>query len=69
MATEQEYQNLYDRIAALRDTVTNRLASDLIRIPSFTTEDDMPVVGRKYHIACYGRFRLEGDGSGVIDPP
>jgi hypothetical protein len=33
MATEQEYQNLYDRIAALRDTVTNRLASDLISNP------------------------------------
>ena len=33
MATEQEYQSLYDRIAALRDTVTNRLASDLISNP------------------------------------
>src|SRR6516162_9603431 len=33
MATEQEYQNLYDRIAALRDTVTNRLASDLVSNP------------------------------------
>ena len=27
MATEREYQNLYDRIAALRETVTSRLAS------------------------------------------
>jgi hypothetical protein len=33
MATEREYQNLYDRMAALRDTVTNRLASDLISNP------------------------------------
>jgi hypothetical protein len=33
MATEREYQSLYDRIAALRDTVTNRLASDLISNP------------------------------------
>jgi hypothetical protein len=33
MATEQEYQSLYDRIAALRDTVTSRLASDLISNP------------------------------------
>jgi hypothetical protein len=33
MATEQEYQNLYDRIAALRETVTGRLASDLIQNP------------------------------------
>jgi hypothetical protein len=33
MATEREYQGLYDRIAALRDTVTSRLASDLITNP------------------------------------
>jgi hypothetical protein len=33
MATEREYQSLYDRIAALRDTVTGRLASDLITNP------------------------------------
>jgi hypothetical protein len=39
-----------------------------LNVPSFTTEDDMPVVGRKFHIAGYGRFRLEPDGTGVIDP-
>ncbi len=33
MATEKEYQGLYDRIAALRETVTSRLASDLISNP------------------------------------
>ncbi|BCG02011.1 hypothetical protein PPGU19_065790 (plasmid) [Paraburkholderia sp. PGU19] len=33
MATEQDYQGLYDRIAALRDTVTKRLASELISNP------------------------------------
>jgi hypothetical protein len=33
MATEQEYQNLYDRIAALKETVTNQLASQLIQHP------------------------------------
>jgi hypothetical protein len=33
MATEREYQGLYDRIAALRETVTSRLASDLISNP------------------------------------
>src|SRR5437899_1131341 len=33
MATEKEYQSLYDRIAALRDQVTSRLASDLITNP------------------------------------
>src|SRR5262252_1201178 len=33
MATEKDYQALYDRIAALRDTVTGRLSSDLISNP------------------------------------
>src|SRR5215472_3424657 len=33
MATERDYQSLYDRIAALRDTVTSRLAADLITNP------------------------------------
>jgi len=33
MATEKEYQSLYDRIAALRNQVTSRLASDLISNP------------------------------------
>ena len=33
MATQKEYHGLYDRIAALRETVTGRLASDLISNP------------------------------------
>lgn len=33
MATEKDYQGLYDRIAALRDTVTRKLASELISNP------------------------------------
>ena len=33
MATERDYQGFYDRIAALRDQVTSRLASDLITNP------------------------------------
>jgi hypothetical protein len=33
MATEKEFQSLYDRIAALRETVTGRLAPDLIANP------------------------------------
>jgi hypothetical protein len=39
-----------------------------INVPSFTHEDDMPIVGRKYHIACVGRFYLDTDGCGTIDP-
>jgi hypothetical protein len=48
-----------------KETLAKRLT---LNFPSFTGEDDTPVVGRKYHIACYGRF-LDDDGSGVIDPP
>jgi hypothetical protein len=33
MATERDYQNLQDRIAALREQVTNNLAADLIANP------------------------------------
>jgi hypothetical protein len=33
MATEKDYQSLYDRIAALRDAVTSRLGADLISNP------------------------------------
>lgn len=37
-----------------------------INVPSFSQEDEMPVVGRKYHIACHGVFRVE-DGIGIVD--
>jgi hypothetical protein len=33
MATQKEYQSLYDRIAALRETVTGRLGADLVSNP------------------------------------
>jgi len=33
MATEREYQNLYDRIAALRETMVSQLSADLITNP------------------------------------
>lgn len=37
-----------------------------VNVPSFSRDDDMPVVGRKYHMACYGVFRHK-DGVGTID--
>lgn len=40
----------------------------VINVPSFSKEDEMPVVGRKFHMACHGAFRLEADGTGVVDP-
>jgi hypothetical protein len=38
----------------------------IVNVPSFSREDEMPVVGRKYHMACHGTFRIE-DGTGIID--
>jgi hypothetical protein len=40
--------------------------SVIVNVPSFTHEDDMPLVGRKYHMACHGRLRIV-DGVGIID--
>ena len=39
----------------------------LVNVPSFSREDEMPIVGRKYHMACNGRLLVK-DGVGVIDP-
>jgi hypothetical protein len=38
MASEQEYQDLYDRVAALRETMVSQLASDLIQNPPLAAE-------------------------------
>jgi hypothetical protein len=40
----------------------------VVNVPSFSQEDDMPVVGRKYHMACRGVFRVV-DGIGIVDAP
>ncbi len=37
-----------------------------VNVPSFSRDDDMPVVGRKYHMACYGRLDIK-DGVGTIN--
>jgi hypothetical protein len=39
----------------------------VVNVHSFSPEDEMPVVGRKYHMACRGFFRME-NGTGIIDP-
>jgi hypothetical protein len=39
----------------------------IVNVPSFGRDDEMPVVGRKYHMACHGVFRVE-NGVGIIDP-
>ncbi len=39
----------------------------VLNVPSFSKSDEMPVVGRKHHIACYGRFTVR-EGIGYVDP-
>jgi hypothetical protein len=39
----------------------------IVEVPSFSREDLMPVVGRKWHMACFGAFHLESNGIGVIE--
>jgi hypothetical protein len=43
MATEQEYQQLYDRIAALRETVINRLSPDIVQNPGLADAIDKQI--------------------------
>lgn len=39
----------------------------VLNVPSFSRSDEMPVVGRKHHMACYGRFSIV-DEIGYVDP-
>ena len=40
----------------------------VVNVPSFSKSDEMPVVGRKYHMACYGELSVDADGIGTINP-
>ena len=55
---------IFERGDAFEEMLVKKL---IINVPSFSREDQMPVVGRKYHMACHGIFRLE-DGVGIVDP-
>ena len=38
----------------------------VLNVPSFSRTDEMPVVGRKHHMACYGVLTVT-DGMGTVD--
>jgi len=59
-----KWRVILERNGGFEEVLVKRL---LVNVPSFSQEDEMPVVGRKYHMAGYGLFRLE-DGVGIIDP-
>jgi hypothetical protein len=61
---EWKWRVIFERDGEFEEALAKQL---LVNVPSFSREDEMPVVGRKYHMACYGVFRLE-DGIGIIDP-
>ncbi len=61
---EWKWRVIFERNGGFEEVLVKRL---IVNVPSFSLEDEMPVVGRKYHMACRGRFRLE-DGAGIVDP-
>lgn len=60
---EWKWRVILQRGSQYEEVLVKRLQ---INVPSFSQEDEMPVVGRKYHIACYDAFRVE-DGTGIVD--
>ena len=61
---EWAWRVILEQPEGFKEVLVKRL---VVNVPSFSKEDDMPVVGRKYHMACRGVFRLE-DGTGIVDP-
>jgi len=61
---EWKWRVILERDGHFEEVLVKRL---VVNVPSFSRDDDMPVVGRKYHMACYGRLSVD-DGVGVINP-
>jgi hypothetical protein len=60
---EWKWRVVFERGDQYEEVLVKQL---LVNVPSFSRDDIMPIVGPKYHMACYGAFRLE-DGVGIID--
>jgi hypothetical protein len=56
---EWKWRIIFERGDQFEEVLVKQL---LVNVPSFSRDD----VGRKYHMACHGVFRLE-DGVGIID--
>jgi hypothetical protein len=61
---ERKWRVIFERGDQYEEVLVKQL---LVNVPSFGRDDDMPIVGRKYHMACHGVFRIE-DGVGIVDP-
>ena len=60
---EWKWRVIFERGGGFEEVLVKQL---FVNVPSFSRDDDMPVVGRKYHMACRGVFHVE-DGIGIID--
>jgi hypothetical protein len=60
---EWKWRVILEREGKFEEVLVKQL---LVNVPSFSREDEMPVVGRNYHMAYYGVFRLES-GVGIVD--
>ncbi len=60
---EWRWRVVLERSGAFEEVLARQL---FLNVPSFSTEDEIPGVGRKYHLACFGVFRIE-DGIGIVD--
>jgi hypothetical protein len=61
---EWKWRVVLERDGGFEEVLVKKL---FVNVPSFSREDEMPVVGRKYHMACYGCLTIQ-DGIGTIDP-
>lgn len=60
---ELKWRVILERDGQFEELLVKRL---VVNVPSFSQEDEMPVVGRKYHMACHGTLKIE-DGIGTVD--
>jgi hypothetical protein len=61
---EWKWRVIFERGSEYEEVLVKQL---VVNVPSFSRTDEMPVVGRKYHMACHGVFRIE-NGIGIVDP-
>ncbi len=61
---EWKWRVILERGADYEELLVKEL---VVNVSSFSKSDTMPVVGRKYHMACHGTLRVE-NGIGIIDP-
>jgi hypothetical protein len=60
---EWKWRIILEKNGQFEEVLVKRL---VVNVPSFSQEDEMPVVGRKYHMACFGTLRVD-DGLGTVD--